>query len=278
MTHSSSLYRLAVLVAAFSLLLLIDGALVTGDAAATPPSPPGLAGLVHPWIGALVAILTLLLAIGIQRRDAPGKLRGLAWALVVLVVAQGGLGSAGGASALSPWLGTLHACLAQLFFAGAVAAMVCTSSGWQRGPDLVEDYGWPSLRSLSVSTPIVLLFQVYLGAGLRHKALGALSHIGFAMVAALWVLLECVFLIQQFPQHRVLRPWANGLLAITFTQVFLGIGAFTLRTMDVTGPSLAITTAAHVATGAITLATAIALSIQIRRNVMPKGSLTAKAA
>lgn len=278
MTHSSSLYRLAGLVAGFGLLLVIDGALVTGDAALTPPPVPGFSELAHPWIGAAVGILTLLLAIGIQRSDAPGKLRGLGWTLVVLVVAQGGLGSAGGASALSPGLGTLHALLAQLFFAGAVATMACTAPGWAQGPDLVEDYGWPSLRGLAISTPVVLLLQIYLGAGLRHKALGALSHIGFAMIAALWVLLECVFLIQQFPTHRVLRPLANGLLAVTFTQVFLGIGAFTLRTMDVTGPALAATTAAHVATGAITLAVAVTLSIQIRRNVMPKGSLSKAAA
>jgi len=219
-----------------------------------------------------LSVLTLILAIWIVRSDAGPGLRPLAAILLVLLV-QGGLGSGGGMAALSPWAGTAHAVQAQLFFAGAVAMVVCTSPGWQRAPELVEDYGWPSLRSLAISTPVVLLLQVFLGAALRHRAMGALSHIGFAMVAALWVMFKCICVIQQFPKHRALRPLANALLAVTFTQVFLGIGSFTLRTMDVTGPAVAATTAAHVATGAITLAVAVALSIHIRRNVMPKGSL-----
>jgi heme A synthase len=272
---SSSLFRFAVVVALCGLLMLVDGALVTGDAAATPPAAPGLAEAVHPWLGVVLALLALTLTIGVVRSDDCANLRGLAFILLGLVVAQGGLGSRG-AMAVSPaWMGTLHACLAQLFFVGAVVVAVCTSPGWQRGPELVEDYGWPSLRSLAISTPVVVFLQVFLGAALRHRAMGALSHIGFSMVAALWVLFKCVCLIQQFPKHRALRPMANGLLAVTFTQVFLGIASFTLRTMDITGPALAAVTATHVATGAITLAVATALGVQIRRNVMPKGSLTA---
>jgi len=278
MPASSNVHRFAILVAVCALLLLVDGALVTGHADATPPAAPGFPEAVHPWIGTVLGLLTVILVVQVLRFGASAGLRRVVWILAALVVAQGGLGSRG-AMAISPaWMGTLHAVLAQLFFVGSVAIAMCTSAGWQRGPELVEDYGWPSLRSLAISTPVVLLIQVFLGAALRHKAMGALSHIGFAMLAALWVLLECVFVIQQFPKHRALRPVANGLLAVTMTQVFLGIASFTLRTMDVTGPALDATTATHVATGAITLSVAVALSIQIRRNVMPKGFLTAKAA
>jgi heme A synthase len=286
---SSNLFRFAVLVAVCSLLLLINGALVTtaadvasSRAGSTPPAAPppaspvlGLLEHAHPWVGAVVGLLTLVLVIWSMRVDPCPKLHRLGWLLLILVVAQGGLGSRG-AMAVSPaWMGTLHACLAHLFFVGTVAMVIVTSTAWQRGPDLVEDYGWPSLRSFAVTTPVVVLFQVFLGAALRHNAMGALSHLGWAMIAALWILLECVFLIQQFPQHPILRPAANWLLAVTCTQVFLGIGAFTMRTMDMDGtPALAAATAAHVATGAMTLAMVIVVSIHIRRNVMPKGSLT----
>jgi hypothetical protein len=76
-----------------------------------------------------------------------------------------------------------------------------------------------------------------------------------------------------------LRPAANWLLAATCTQVFLGIGAFAMLTMEMDGtPALAAAVAAHVATGALTLAICLVLSIQIRRNVMPKGSLSAESA
>lgn len=278
MTRSTSLFPLALALVLCGLLVLADGALVTGDFAGTPPLAAGLAATVHPWIGAALGILALVVAIRLAGSDAPGALRRLGWILVGVVVLEGALSARGGMSPMYSWAGVLHACLGHLFFVGSIALMVCTSSGFQRGPDLVEDYGWPSLRSLAVSTPAVLLFQIYLGAGLRHNAMGALSHIGFAMVAALWVLLECVFVIQQFPKHRALRPMANGLLAVTFAQVFLGIAAFTLRTMEITGPAVAAVTAAHVATGSIVLSLAVALSIHIRRNVMPKGSLSAAAA
>jgi heme A synthase len=229
----------------------------------------------HPWAGALVGLLTLILAIRIMRSDPRPGLHRLGWFLLVLLLAQGGLGSRG-AMAMSPeWTGTLHACLAHVFFAGAVAIVVVTSAAWQSGPDLVEDYGWPSLRSFAVTTPVLVLFQVFLGAGLRHKATGALSHLGFAMFVALWILIECAFVIQQFPAHRVLRPAANWLLAITCAQVFLGIGAFTMRTMEMDRTTaLAVGTAAHVVTGAMTLAMSVAMSLQIRHIVMPKGSLS----
>jgi heme A synthase len=267
---SPNLFRFAVVVAACTLLLLVDGALVTTAGA----SAAGLAGQAHPWIAAVVGLLTAILVVWSMRTDSGPKLHRLGWLLLILVVAQGGLGSRGAMAVSQAWMGTLHGFLAQLFFAGTVAMMLVTSPAWQRGPDLVEDYGWPSTRSFSVTTPVLVLLQVFLGAALRHKAMGALSHLGGAMFVALWILIECVCMIQQFPQHRILRPAANWFLAITCTQVFLGIGAFTMRTMEMDGtPALAAATAAHVATGAITLAITVVMSIHIRRNVMPKGSL-----
>ncbi len=226
-----------------------------------------------------MGLLTLILVVWVMRADARPGVHRLSWVLLLLLLAQGGFGSRG-AMAMSPaWMGTLHACLAQVYFACAVSLTVVTSAAWHHGPDLVEDYGWPSLRSFAVTTPVLLMFQVYLGAALRHKAAGALPHLGFAMFVALWILIECVCLIQQLPQHRILRPAANWLLAATCTQVFLGIGAFAMLTMDMDGtPVLAAAVAAHVATGALTLAICLVLSIQIRRNVMPKGSLSAASA
>jgi heme A synthase len=286
---SSSLFPLALVVAACGLLLLIHGALVTtaagvaalpaSSAAPAAPSaiPPALGFLeqTHPWMGAVVGLLTLVLVIRITRSDPRPGLHRLGWFLLVLLVAQGGLGSRE-AMAVSPeWMGTLHAFLAQVFFAGTAAIVVVTSAGWQSDPDLVEDYGWPSLRSFAVTTPVLVLTQVFLGAGLRHKATGALSHLGFAMLVALWILIECAFVIQQFPTHRVLRPAANWLLAITCAQVFLGIGAFTMRTMEMDRTTaLGVGTAAHVANGALTLAMSVVMSLQIRHIVMPKGSLS----
>jgi hypothetical protein len=52
-----------------------------------------------------------------------------------------------------------------------------------------------------------------------------------------------------------------------------------MRTMEMDGtPALAAATATHVATGALTLAMSVVMSMHIRRNVMPKGSLNAACA
>jgi cytochrome c oxidase assembly protein subunit 15 len=278
-------FRFAVVVAACTLLLLINGALVTTQAGLTPPpagsaapaEPPALSLFehAHPWLGGVAALLIFALWIWMRHADTPKGPERLGFVLTVLVAYAAQNGSSLTVPAQA-WRGTLHACLAQLVFAGVVAILVLTSAAWQRGPDLVEDYGWPSLRSFSITTPALVLLQVFLGAALRHKAMGALSHLGWAMVTALWILLECVFLIQQFPEHRILRPAANWFLAVVCAQVFLGIGAFTMRTMEMDGaPALAAVTAAHVAMGAMTLAMSVVMSIHIRRNVMPKGSLSA---
>src|SRR6202020_728090 len=63
---------------------------------------------------------------------------------------------------------------------GAIA--VFTSRSWQQGPQLVNDYGAPSLRSLAILTPSLVLVQIALGAAFRHGAIGVMAHVIGAMV------------------------------------------------------------------------------------------------
>jgi len=88
---------------------------------------------------------------------------------------------------------------------------------------------------------------------------------------ALVILLESIFVLQQFPAHRALTLAAKTLLGVAFGQVFLGITALTMKSMaeDTATPVVA-TVAAHVTGGALTLASTIVLSILIRRNVQPR--------
>jgi cytochrome c oxidase assembly protein subunit 15 len=187
---------------------------------------------------------------------------------VGLIVAQALLGGATVLLLQPPPVSIAHACLAQLFFSVTVAIAVFTSRKWQEGPDPVEDYGWPSLRSLAIVTPVLILLQIALGAGFRHRAFGLLPHVVGAMLVPLMILLVGVFALHQFPQHRALRPAATGLLAITLAQVVLGIAAYFARINAVEYPlAMVLTTVAHVATGGLTLAASVVLAIQIRRNV-----------
>ena len=121
--------------------------------------------------------------------------------------------------------------MAPLFFAALVAIAVVTSPAWCRGPELVYDYGWPSMRSLAILTPVLVLLQILLGAAFRQKALTLLPHVLGAMFVALVILLESVFVLQQFPTHRALRPAAKTLLGVAFGQVFLGITALIMKSM-----------------------------------------------
>ena len=169
---------------------------------------------------------------------------------------------------LPPAVSVSHACLAQLFFSTTVAIAIFTSRSWQDGPDFVRDYGTPSLRSLAILVPVLLLAQVALGAAFRHGAMTVMAHVIGAMVVTPAVLIVCAFVLHQFPEHRSLRRAAIALLSITLAQVMLGIGAyFTRSNVDKNPLLMVIVTVAHVATGALTLASSVVLAIQVRRNV-----------
>jgi len=127
------------------------------------------------------------------------------------------------------------------------------------------------MRSLAILTPIVVIIQILLGAAFRQKALTLLPHVLGAMFVALTILLESIFVLQQFPTHSSLRPAAKILLGVGFGQVFLGLTALIMKSMaDDTDMAVVVTVAAHLTGGALTLATTILLSILIRRNVQPR--------
>src|SRR5512143_721490 len=286
MQQNPWLHRYATLVAVCTLLLVLAGASVTSKEAglSVPDWPlsygqviPQMTGGVlfetgHRMIATIVGILTILLAIWIARVEKPphGRawMRRLGWAAVSLVVAQGLLGGATVLLLQPAPISIAHACLAQLFFSVTVAIAVFTSRNWQQGPEPVEDYGRPSLRSLAILTPVLVLVQIGLGAGFRHRAFGLMPHVIGAMIVPLAILLVGMFVQHQFPKHRALRPAATGLLVITMSQVLLGLAAYIARINAAEYPlAMVLTTVAHVATGGLTLAASVVLAIQIRRNV-----------
>jgi len=231
----------------------------------------------HRMIASVVGMLTVILAIWIARIEKRAWMRRLGWVAVSLVVAQGLLGGATVLLLQPAPISMAHACLAQLFFSVTVAIAVFTSKKWQEGPEPVEDYGWPSLRTLAILTPVLILVQIALGAGFRHRAFGLLPHVIGAMLVPLVILLTGIFVLQQFPKHRSLRPAAVALLTITGVQVFLGIIAYVARINAAEYPlAMVLTTVAHVATGGLTLAASVVLAIQIRRNVRVRSSEAAE--
>ena len=261
-----NLHRFAILVAVCALLLVISGAIVTTQ------GPNSSFKTLHQVFAIVVSVLGLGLAIWLMAARS-------FWVGGLILAAEGATGMLGsGAASLER--SAFHAALAQVFIAMTWAAVVATSRGWTEGKNPVPDQGWPSLRSLAIILPVFVLAQVALGAGVRHKADVVLWHLAGAMVVALLILCECMFVSQPYPTHRTLRPAANLLLAVVCTQVFLGIAVYAVRLTQgdvayaLLSPSgadvLLLSTVGHVTVGSMTLAATLGLSLQIRHNVFPK--------
>jgi heme A synthase len=253
---TSWLHRFAVLVAAFTLFAISSGAWVTSNRAI--PVPPTTPEKIHLLLGSVAAGLIVVLALWLFT----AKFRALGGALLVVAIAQGGLGET--SAAIS------HAIVAQILLALVMAAMILTSKAWQSGPDIVLDQGWPSLRSMSVVTPVFVMAQVTLGAGFRHKAIGLTWHIVGAMVVALTILIVGMCVMQAYPTHRALRPAALMLLCTALAQVLLGIATITAEMVapdNAVPTSVILSTIGHVTVGAITLTASLMLAMQVRRNV-----------
>jgi cytochrome c oxidase assembly protein subunit 15 len=187
------------------------------------------------------------------------------------VVAQGILGGMTVIFMLPKPVSIGHACLAQLFFSTTVAIALFTSPSWARGPRMVDDPAAPSLHWLALAASACVFLQLALGASARHKALGILPHVIGALIATGMVLWLTVRVLMRHADHAALRRSALALLSITFLQVFLGIAAYMSRltTADAPQPMPVMVgfTVAHVATGALTLASSVILAIQVFRHV-----------
>ena len=281
-SYNPSLHRYTIILAVCTLFLVVAGASVTSNQAglSVPDWPlsygqvmPQMTGGVffehgHRMVATFVGMLTIGLVIFLTKSESRRWMRNLGWISLGAVILQGLLGGLTVLLLLPPAVSVSHACLAQLFFSTTVAIAIFTSKSWQEGAQIVEDYGVPSLRGLSLILPVLLLLQVALGAAFRHGAMTVLAHIVGAMIVAPAVLIVCAFVLHQFPEHQVLRQTASILLGITVAQVILGIGAYFARTDAANRPAVMVAvTVAHVATGALTLASSIALTIQVRRNV-----------
>jgi cytochrome c oxidase assembly protein subunit 15 len=282
------LHRYATLLAVCTLFLVVAGASVTSKEAglSVPDWPlsygqvmPQMTGGVffehgHRMVATAVGFMTIILCVWLTLVETRKWMKTLGIVALGAVIIQGLLGGLTVKLMLPPAVSISHACLAQLFFSTTVAIALFTSKSWLEGPEIVEDHGWPSLRSLAIVTPVMVLAQIALGAAFRHRAIGVLPHVVFSMIVTLAVLFVSTFVLHQFPGHRALSTAAKALLGVTFLQVMLGVAAYYTRLQAAQKPlAMVLTTVAHVATGGLTMAASVILSIQILRNVRAHGTL-----
>jgi cytochrome c oxidase assembly protein subunit 15 len=283
--YNPGLHRWSILLACCTLLLVVAGGLVTSrDAGLSVPDwplsygklmPPMEGGILyehgHRMVATTVGLLTIVSMIWLFRSDQRRWLRWLGVIALLAVILQGVLGGLTVLFLLPWWISTAHACLAQLFFSTTVATAMFTSSWWLRGPAFAEDLPKYPIRDLSLAAPVCVLAQLALGAAARHKAIGSIYHICAAPIVTgviLWVSLR---ILLHYAENRELRVASISLLAITFCQIFLGIGAFMTRIAYADAvqpmPLMVTFTVLHVAVGALTMAASVALAILVRRNV-----------
>lgn len=248
--------QFAGIVAVSTLLLVIAGGLVTSnDAAQSVPDwplsygrlvPPLEGGIrfefAHRVLAAAVAVLTLILALWSRSK--------LAWIAVGAVVVQALLGGAVVTLVAPKWMPVAHACLAQLCF-GLIVALLFQ-------PVTLA----PNLPLLAAAA---LFAQTILGAAVRHNLASVVPHIAGAAVATLIVMWAGLRVLMNHMENPPFRRSATLLLSLTFSQAFLGMGAYLTRMMAADDPQpmpLMISfTVAHVAVGSLAFGAAIAMAI-----------------
>jgi heme a synthase len=284
------LHGYATFVACATFLLIIAGALVTGNDAglSVPDWPtsfgsfrmPRMVGGVkyehgHRMIAGAVGILTLILALWIWRSEPRRWVRRLGVAAVLAIVAQALLGGITVLFYLPVTISVSHACLAQLFFCISVSLALFTGQDWRWDDTEFEDTSAPSLRRLSVTTTALVFVQLLLGAAFRHHGFGIVPHIlvaGLVTVGVLWLLARVLAQFGSQPRMKRAVFLLSGLLVL---QVFLGIGSYLMllsaRNAPQPLPAVVAVTTTHVAVGALVLASSLLLTLKIYRYVGDPG-------
>ena len=224
-------------------------------------------------IAQVAGLLTIILAIWTWRIEKRRWMRILGFSALITVIAQGILGGITVLFYLPPAVSSAHAALAQTFFCIAVALALFTGQKWvEEQPRIEFDQKKPTLFTLCLLSIFVLYVQLILGAMFRHHGLSWGPHVLNAVVVSFVIAWTAVRALSVYSQIEAIRRPAILMLSLLLAQLCLGFTAFLTRVAwgrDAVQPELpmVISTVAHVAVGALLLATAVILSIQVWRHV-----------
>jgi len=302
--HRPWRHRFALLHVASTWLLLVAGAAVTShDAGLAVPDWPTSFGWLNPFavpmignvfyehghreIAEAVGLLTVIEAVWLWRTSERGVLRRLAVWLVVLVLAQGGLGGLTVLNFLPPAVSIAHGMLAQSFFCLSICTAYVLSREWSR---TVRRTGTAAraLKRVALLAAGSLYVQLLLGAIVRHcwkkemppeafpngfadvlppfagppvngaLARAILIHGSFAALVALALVGAAVHLRRNHRHEPRLTRLSTALVSLLAVQLALGVLTFTTRTN-------ANVTTSHVVAGATLLGVAVWLVLRAFR-------------
>ena len=293
-TYNRTHHAFAVFTACATLVVITAGALVTSnDAGLSVPDwptsfgylvkvPHFVGGVRYEWSHRMVAgtLVSLTLAIAlwtflVERRR---WLRWLAIAAFCTVIAQATLGGLTVLFFQPPWLSTAHATVAQTFFCIAVSIALFTGRKWvnpQSGEDqprVQPDAHRPSLFTLSLLSIFMLYVQLILGGMFRHHGMSWWPHVLNAILVTIVLAWTAIRAISQYSSIEAVRRPAIVMLSLLITQLCLGFTAFVTRVAwgrNAAQPELPMvaSTVAHVAVGALLLATTVVLAIQVWQRI-----------
>ncbi len=250
----------------------------------------------HRLIASSVGLLTIGLTLWIWRVDSRAWVRWIAAAALGSVILQGTLGGLTVLFFLPAPISIAHAGLAQLFFCLVVSLTVFTSPGWIEGygpPEAGHDdrhgesqdspYDSQGLRRLAIATTAIVYVEILLGATMRHTGAGlaipdvplAFGHLlppswstpiaihfahrlGALAVAGLVVSLALSIRRHHRGRRELVRP--TGVL------VMLVVAQMTLGALTVLSRKAVDVNSAHVAVGALVLATSLIITLRAHRS------------
>lgn len=276
-------------VACVTFLLLIAGALVTSnDAGLSVPDwptsfgsiykmPPMVGGIryehTHRLIAWFVGTLTIGIAIWTWMVEKRVWMKRLAFAALGTVILQGILGGTTVLKFLPPLVSTAHAMVGQTFFCIAVTIAVFSGRRWlEEHPPVAFDSHRPSLIALTQLSILALYVQLFLGGMFRHHGMSWWPHVLNACAVAVILTWTAVRALSLYSEIDAVRRPAVLMLSLMVTQLCLGFAAFITRILwgrDAVQPEtpMIVSTVAHTVTGALLLATAVVLAIQVWRHV-----------
>ena len=297
--HRPALGAYTKIVAGCTFLLLLAGAMVTstGSGLAVPDWPlsfgkvmPAMEGGVlyehgHRMVATFVGALIVVEALWLWRVEPRPWVRALGWFALGGVIVQGALGGLTVLLRLPDAVSVSHAALAQLVFGLTVAIAVACSRSWLRdGAAEAVDADVPSLFSLAALACAAIYVQILVGAVVRHTGAGlaiptfplafgrlvppldsfpVAIHFAHRVGSIAVTLLVAWVAVRALRRHgslpRIVRP---ALLLLALVAVQMGLGAWVVLSYK-----SAWVTSAHLATGALLLATALALALRSRRYV-----------
>ena len=279
----------AVFTACATLVVITAGALVTSnDAGLSVPDwptsfgylvkvPHFVGGIRYEWThrmlaGSLLA-LTLAIAVWTLLVERRRWMRGLAIGAFCTVIVQAILGGLTVLLFQPPAVSTAHAAVAQTFFCIAVIIAVFTGRRWvEEHPRVELDARRPSLFTLTLLSIAVLYVQLILGGMFRHHGMSWWPHVLNAVVVSFVLAWTAVRALTVYPHIEAVRRPAILMLGLVITQLCFGFAAFVTRVdwgRNAAQPEspMVVATVAHVAVGALLLATTAILAIQVWRHV-----------